>query len=69
MPKRVNEPEPTRTMMAEDIVAKLDEAMMLASTIASELDNGINPEELPDAWRGIAAQLVTINAQVQGLAR
>lgn len=67
MPKHVN--EPTRTMMAEDMVAKLDEAMMLASTIASELDNGVNPPEMVNAWHYIAAQLVTINAQVKGLAR
>ena len=59
----------TRTMMAEDMGQKIDEASGLASMIASELDNGVNPPELVNAWQEISGELTALLTRAKQLAR
>ncbi len=66
MPGQINY---TRAMMAEDMGQKIDEASGLASMIASELDNGVNPSELVNAWQEISGELAAILTRVKHLAR
>lgn len=69
MPGRNGPQGYTRSMMAEDLEMKVDECSCLASTIAGELDNGVNPPELRDAWLGLAGELTGILTRMKQLAR
>lgn len=69
MPERSKNENYTRQAMAEDMEMKIDEAIRIASTIADELDNGVNPPELRDKWLGIAGELTGILTRLKQLAR
>lgn len=69
MPGRKNDESYTRQAMAEDLEMKVDEASAIASTIASELDNGVNPIALVDSWNAISGELTAILTRLKQLAR
>lgn len=67
--RKQTDPVAERRMMAEDLECKLDEVSSLASTIASDLDDGTNPPELRDAWNSVAGELTGLLTRVKKLAR
>lgn len=59
----------TRAMMAEDMEHKIDEAGGLAILIASDIDNGVNPPEMVNAWQEISGELTALLNRAKQLAR